>query len=223
MIGGAIFDADGTLLDSTAMWMGVGLRYLNTLGIKADDSLGEKMFSMSLSDSTKYLKNEYQIDLSHEEIAAGINQTIWRFYKEEVKLKAGAKEFLHSLYRLGIPITLATATDRELIEDGLRHTGILHYFDKIFTCGEVGLGKDHPEIYLQARTWMRTNMEETWVFEDAVHGAKTARAAGFMVAGVYDLISHKQQEELKQLSHIYLTDLLNFDYFYKKSMLDSYH
>ncbi|MDF2838810.1 MAG: hypothetical protein K0S60_513 [Evtepia sp.] len=221
MIQGVIFDADGTLLDSTAMWMEAGIRYLDTLGISADASLGEKLFSMTLTDSAEYLRVSYQINRSNEEIAAGINQTIWSFYQEEVTLKPGAKQFLESLRKLEIPMTLATATDRELIEDGLHHTGILNYFDKIFTCEEVGLGKDWPDIYLQAKTCMGTDLEKTWVFEDAVHGAKTARMAGFMVAGVYDPISHNQQEILKHLAHIYLSDLSQFDYFYQQAIAPS--
>lgn len=215
MIKGVIFDADGTLLDSTNMWMEAGLRYLDTLGIKADAPLGERMFSMTLTDSAEYLRITYHIDRSNEEIVLGINQTIQSYYQEEVTLKPGAKQFLESLWKLGIPMTLATATDRELIEAGLQLTGILHYFEQVFTCGEVGAGKDRPDIYLQAKTCMGTNTDETWVFEDAVHGAKTARMAGFMVAGVYDPISHSQQETLRSLSHIYLPDLCQFGRFYK--------
>lgn len=217
MISGVIFDADGTLLDSTAMWMQAGVRYLKSLGIDATEALGKKMFSMTLTDSADYLKKVYQIEFSNEEIVAGINRTIRSFYQEEVQLKTGVKEFLESLKKLGIPMTLATATDREVIEDGLRHTGIYHYFEKVFTCGEVGFGKEHPEIYLQANACMRTTKEETWVFEDAVHGAKTAKNAGFLVAGVYDPISKHQQDVLKELSHIYLDDLSNFDCFYQEA------
>jgi HAD superfamily hydrolase (TIGR01509 family) len=217
VIEGVVFDADGTLLASTSMWMEAGLRYLQTLGIITDTSLGEKMFSMTLADSAQYLRTTYQIDRSNEEIARGINQTIQSFYQNEVTLKQGAKEFLESLYKKNIPITLATATDRELIESGLRHTGILHYFEQIFTCGEVEAGKDRPDIYLHARECMGSKLEKTWVFEDAVHAAKTARMAGFMVAGVYDPISHDHQDALRSLSHIYLSDLCQFDFFYHQA------
>lgn len=218
MIKGVIFDADGTILDSTQMWMEAGLRYLGTLGIKTDVPLGEQMFSMTLTDSAQYLKNTFQIEYSIEEIISGINQTIRSFYQSQVTLKSGVKDFIESLSALKIPMTLATATDRELIETGLKHTGIFHYFEQIFTCGEVGLGKDQPDIYLQATTYMRTKISETWVFEDAIHGAKTARMAGFMVAGVYDPISHRHQEELRELSHIYLSNLCHFDLFYEQAM-----
>jgi len=213
VIKGAIFDADGTLLESTAMWMKAGARYLSSLGIEASSSLGDKMFSMTLNDSAAFLREAFQMEESCEEIVAGINGTILQFYREDVSLKPGAKEFLEALHQLGIPMTLATATDRVVIEAGLRHTGILHYFSKVFTCGEVGLGKEHPEIYLQARAHMGSPLENTWVFEDALHGAKSAKSAGLRLAAVYDAVSERQQEALQALSDIYLPDLCDFEGF----------
>ena len=49
MIQGAIFDADGTLLDSMGMWDTVGERYLASLGIPARPGLREILFPMSLT------------------------------------------------------------------------------------------------------------------------------------------------------------------------------
>jgi beta-phosphoglucomutase-like phosphatase (HAD superfamily) len=48
MITGAIFDVDGTLLDSMQVWNDAGERYLRGLGIEAEPDLGRLMFSMSM-------------------------------------------------------------------------------------------------------------------------------------------------------------------------------
>ena len=42
----AIFDLDGTLLDSMPMWMTCAERYISSLGMEAEAALGEKLFSM---------------------------------------------------------------------------------------------------------------------------------------------------------------------------------
>jgi len=216
MIQGVIFDADGTILDSTAMWMEAGARYLASIGIKADPTVGEKMFSMTLTDSADYLRTLYQLTLTSEEIIAGINQSIERYYQSEVTLKPGARELIERLFHAGIPMTLATATDTHLIKTGLLHTGILPYFKGIFTCGEIGKGKDQPDIYLAARDAMGTETSATWVFEDALHGAQTAKDAGFLVAGIYDTMSHSHKRALKAICDLYLDDLCHMEAFYSR-------
>ena len=62
---------------------------------------------------------------------------------------------------------------------------------------------------------MGTKTQETWVFEDAVHAARTAYAAGYRVAGVAD--PYSDQEALKAACHIYLPDLTDFSGFYAQA------
>lgn len=215
MIQGAIFDADGTLLDSMGMWDTVGVRYLRSLGIEATPGLRDILFPMSLADCAVYLKKQYQLSFTTQEIEDGINRTIYDFYRDEVKLKPGAKEFLMASKAHGIALTLATATDRTAILKGLERTGLLPLFDAVITCGELGVDKRTPAVYDAARDRMGTKTEETWVFEDAVHAAKTAFAAGYRVAGVAD--AYSDQETLRQYSHQYLKDLTDFSAFYAKA------
>lgn len=210
---GIIFDADGTLLDSTEMWMEAGARYLAGLGVTAEPALSERMFSMSIHNSACYLKEHYQLPQSPEEIIAGINASIRHFYQTEVRAKPGVLAFLQRLQAAGVPMTVATATDRPLIEDGLRCCGLRSYFQELFTCSEIGQGKEQPAIYLAACAHMRTDISKTWVFEDALHAAKTAKAAGFRVAAVFDPASRRDIAELRSISDLYLEDLCDMAQF----------
>jgi HAD superfamily hydrolase (TIGR01509 family) len=85
-----------------------------------------------------------------------------------------------------VKLCVATATDRPLAEAALSRSGLLSYFGEIFTCGQIGRGKDEPDIYHAAHRFLNTPKPATWVFEDALYAAITAKAAGFPVVGVYD-------------------------------------
>ena len=63
---GAIFDIDGTLLDSMNTWFTVGVRYLKTLGIHTDESLGLILFSMTMTEAAKYMIKNF--DLMNNEL-----------------------------------------------------------------------------------------------------------------------------------------------------------
>ena len=50
MINAAIFDMDGTFLDSMPYWMNAGENFLESLQIQAEENLGEKLLDMTLQD-----------------------------------------------------------------------------------------------------------------------------------------------------------------------------
>lgn len=211
MIKGAIFDVDGTLLDSMGMWDHAAERYLISLNITPKPGLEKKMFTFTMQNAGKYLKKTYKLPFDEEEIIDGINNTIESFYKYEAQPKKGVINFLDKLYNEKIPMTIATSTDRCHIEAALKRLDMDKYFKKIFTCSEVGIGKVKPDIYIKASEFMGSSINETWVFEDAYHAAKTAYNAGFRVAGLFDTSSAVHLDELKANCHIYAKSMEELD------------
>ncbi len=205
---GIIFDLDGTLLDSMSMWRNMGEKYLRSLGIEPRPGLRETLRAMSLLQAACHFQEEYGIASSTEEIMDSIDHMLFEYYKNEVVLKEGALDLLKRLTSEGIPVCIATATDRTLVEAGLCRTGIREYFSSIFTCREVGAGKSSPLIYQKALASLGTAKENTVVFEDALHAAKTARRDGFPVAGVYDKEEENNQAELRREVNWYFQSLL---------------
>lgn len=206
MISGAIFDVDGTLLDSMPMWEHAGERYLSGLGIKAEDNLEEILFTLTMSEGAAYIKSKYLPNLSEEEILKGINNTISDFYKYEVQTKPGVRELLNELHNRKIPMTIATSTDRVHIEAALNRLGLIDYFVKINTSTEIGVGKEKPDIFIDCAKAMNSDISNTYVFEDAYHAAKTARCAGFIVIGILDDSSKAHHEELIKYSNLCFKD-----------------
>ena len=100
---------------------------------------------------------------------------------------------------------VATATDRPLAEAALRHAGIDHYFRGLITVAEVGVGKrDSAEIYERAMRRLQSNKKDTVVFEDAFHAIRTAKAAGFRVAAVYDASEEANQPAIREMADYYI-------------------
>lgn len=186
MIAGAIFDVDGTLLDSMWIWDTIGVDYLRSIGYEPREDLAAVFKDMSLYQAACYYQREYGVALPADGIIAGVNRMIEGYYQEDVQAKPGVGAFLQSLQGQGVPMCICTATDRPLVECALKRLGLLGYFSKIFTCSEVGHGKDQPDIYRQALHWLGTPKARTAVFEDALYAARTAKADGFPIAAVYD-------------------------------------
>ena len=205
-IRGAIFDVDGTLLDSMFIWDTIGETYLRSIGYQPKENLNETFKNMSLHQAACYYQTEYGVTLSIDQIMDGVNAMLERYYRFEVPLKPGVAELLERLRQDGVKLCIATATDRHLVEAALDRCGVLSCFGEIFTCNEVGHGKDEPDIFEVALRFLGTRREETLVFDDALYAVRTAKEAGFPVAAVYD--SHERsQAEVRARSDLYLEDL----------------
>lgn len=205
MIKGAIFDLDGTLLDSLDIWETVAQDYLRELGYEPREDINEMFKAFSLYQAACYYRETYGIRLSVEELMAGINRRVEDFYFHTVPAKPGIQEFLEKISGKNVRMCVATATDRYQAEAALKRCGIAGYFSEIFTCTEVGSGKDEPLIYRAALAHLGTAKEETAVFEDALHAIKTAKQDGFPTVGIYDR-HHREQDEIQRLADAYVKD-----------------
>lgn len=210
----AIFDFDGTLFDSMFIWESVGEIYLRSLGKEPKPSLREDVRALSLYQSACYFRKEYDLPLSEEQIMSGINKTIEHFYINEVMPKPYVTEFLEKIKQKGIPMCIATASDRYQIEAALSRCEMSHYFEAIFTCSEVGYGKDEPVIFRKAMEHFNSDRSSSIIFEDALHAIKTAKNDGFTVVSVFDN-SEKRQDEVRAISDCYIRDFEHTEDFWK--------
>ena len=219
VIKGMIFDADGTLLDSMPIWDDLGARYLKELHIEAEPGLSEILFCMSLEESAAYMKRTYGLSQTEEEIRRGVLAKLEDFYVNEVQAKPGVDEFLRTLHERQVPMMIATSSSRHHIEEAMRRLCFLDYFAGIITCEEVGAGKSRPDIYLKCAEAMGLDPEEVCVVEDVIHAVRTANAAGFPTAGVYDAVSAEDTEDMKKECSIWLYDFTDYGDFCRWAFL----
>ena len=174
---------------------------------------------LSLYQSACFFKEVYALDLPVEEIMAGINRTIEQAYFHEILPKPGVEAFLDDLQRAGVAMCIATATARYLVSAALDRSGLDGYFSGLFTCSEVGHGKDEPVIFRRAMDSLGADRSATVVFEDAYHAIRTAKEDGFLTAAVFDH-SEARQDAMRRLGDCYLTDYEHTEPFWKLAAAD---
>ena len=209
-IKGVILDIDGVLLDSVIIWVDLGERYLNSLGIEAEPGLAETLFSMSMEQAAEYIRDHYPIGRDAVQIIDDLSDMIRDFYYYEVQAKPGARELLEQFSAPGVKITAASSSFRDHIEHALERNGLLGYVSRIFTCSEERTSKRSPDIYYKAAAFMGTAPDETLVFEDSLYALSTAAAAGFHTVGVYDANGESDKKGLEAAAERYILSLADF-------------
>ncbi len=210
IITGAIFDLDGTLIDSMPMWHNFVGVYLAKYGLEPDGYLLQNAKDMSFEESSEYIYNHYNIGKTPDEIVKDMADTAADAYANTIPIKHDVKPFLFALRCKGVRMCIATASPREWAESVLKRLNIDHYFSVILSCYDLNTSKSDPMIYDRAFDILGTDRETTYIFEDSVNCIRTAKAAGYKVIGVKDEMSSPDEEEIKKLSDIYIKDFDDF-------------
>lgn len=203
----AIFDMDGTLVDSLMLWDilsdAMAQAYPDKVGTVITEEDNKAIRVLPLQDGMQLLHDHYGIASSGEELFRLATDTFADFYANRVQLKPGVRAFLDHLKALGVKMCIASATNPDLVESALEHCGIRCYFDTVFSCGVLGKGKDTPDIYLMATEYLGEDMAHTWVFEDAYVAIRTATGIGMQTVGIYD-VYNPYQDEIKAMATHYI-------------------
>lgn len=133
----AVFDMDGTLVDSAALWIEAKLDVLKRRGIPYTEADAAHLSSVELEGSAAYLQQHFLPEVSTAQLSREILDYADNFYAHTAALIPGAKELLEKLNALGIPCALATATPRERFEPLLRRLGVWHLLQHFVTVYEA--------------------------------------------------------------------------------------
>lgn len=209
-VDGIIFDFDGTLADSMWVWDEVDRRFFESRGIPFTQEYGEIIAMLGFEGGAAYTIEHFHLDESADDIIEEWKETAGESYATQVQLKVGAKEYLKRCKQAGMPISIATSLQRNLLEPALKNNGVFGLFNAICVCDELGEGgKSTPRVYEEAARLVGVPLERCAIFEDVVTPAKTAKKTGAYVVGVYD--EHKQQatEELRGIVDLFVESWLD--------------
>ena len=178
-ITGAIFDCDGTLVDSMPMWMGLVSDVFDEYGIPQTPELLAEAEALNFDEMCMWFHERFGAGESGEAVLADVRARVQEHYRHDVRLFDGCRRFLDELAAAGVRMIVLSATTEPEIRVALEAQGIEGYFERIISSSETGSDKEHPEAYRYALEALGTDKETTWVFEDAPFAVRTAHDEGF--------------------------------------------
>lgn len=215
-IKGAIFDLDGTLLDSMWVWEKVDEDFLIENGLPLTRDYTAAVRQMHFEEAALYTKTRYSLPLSTEQIKDRWVEMVKDEYAHNIKLKEGAYEFIRLLISKDVRVAFATTLFRQVAKLCLKNNGLtaadLGAELPLTSIEEVTRGKGFPDIYLEAARKIAVEPRSCMVFEDIPLAIQGAKAGGFHTCGVYDKYSN-DSSDFAEICTNYIesyTNLLNF-------------
>ena len=194
----AIFDMDGTLLDSTGMWDVVAERVLARWGKRLTPQDRDETISMTIEGTAQYYVDRCHLPLTVQEVADCIRAEARRAYTSEAVLKPEVIPVLDALRDKGVRLCVASGTDKPLVDAALAHAGILDRFEFTLSC-QTPRGKESPEVYLRAlEAFGGPDPARVMVFEDSPAALATAKKLGLYTVAVWDTYTADAWPALRQ-------------------------
>lgn len=215
-IEGALFDLDGTLLQSMKMWQQLPLQLVRRLGGDPPEDLARTIEAMDQRQAAEYIIRTFGLSVSVERVLKLIGELAEEEYRLHLPAKPGAQTLLERLRQKKIPCGIVSATQKELSQAAMERLGLWQYFSFALDCEEYG-PKTKPRIYLAGAEKLGSRPGCTLVFEDALHGARTAKEAGFLTVGVWDPSGEEHRAEMEALCDQYIErlDALELEKFFQ--------
>lgn len=201
MIRAALFDLDGTLLDSMYVWAHVDDRFFARRRLETPPDYPRAISGMSFVDTARYTRQRFSLPEGEEAIMAEWTALAREEYALRVPLKPGALEFLQALQERGVRMCAVTTLLPELSGPCLARNGAAGFFEFVLTTHEVGSRiKSDGRIYRSAAQRLGVKPEDCAVFEDVEAGILGARACGMRPFCVQDPISTHSPERIRPLA-----------------------
>lgn len=184
----AIFDLDGVLLDTEHFYTEVTQEICGAYGKVFDWSIKRNMIGRPSLESAEYLVDALSLPISAREYLSRRTSRLEELFAG-TDGRPGAEAFTRDLVRAGVPLAVATSSERRLFELKTgRHRDWFSIFSAIVVGDDprVKVGKPAPDIFLVAAACLGIEPDRCVVFEDAPAGLDAAHAAGMQVIALPD-------------------------------------
>ena len=188
MVRAAIFDMDGTLLDTESIWHQSWQLANEEFELGIDDNLLRSFIGMP---KQTFMEMQRKIFPSKIDMYA-VSKRRYEYYQEYVekngiKIKPGVSVLLNYLQNKKIRLAVCTSTFEELAIPALKIAGLYECFELIVMGDGIKKGKPNPEIYLKTLKMLNEKAENCIAFEDSMYGVQSAVNAGIKTYFIKDI------------------------------------
>ena len=206
----AIFDLDGTLIDSMGVWEKIDRAFLASRNLPVPQDYLQQVNGMGFLQTAQYTIERFALPDTPAQLMAEWTEMAAYEYEHNIPLKEGVRFLLEHLKAKGFRLAVATASPKRFYLPVLQRNGIADLFDCLCSTDEVGAGKHDPKIFTYVAQKLQKPPAACLVFEDLLLAVQTARQAGMRTCGVYDATSAAQQQQLMQVCDWYLPSFVQW-------------
>lgn len=192
-----IFDMDGTLLDTEAVFKSIVFEVCTELGFEMTEAVHLSMVGGSHERTNQLLVEAYGVTFPYAMFDERCRVIMRERSHAGVPVKPGAREFIAEIKERGLPTAVATSSRNPHARHHLSAAGLWDLFDTVVTRDDVVNPKPHPEPYLTAARRLGVDPLQCLALEDSHSGIRAAHAAGMQTVMVPDLVH--PSEEIRQL------------------------
>ncbi len=178
-----VFDVDGLLVATESAWAASETELLARRGLAFTEDDRQATIGRSVEDSVAVYGDRIGIPpAGHPALRAELLE-ILGVHLQSVAPSPGARRLVGSLAGV-LPIAVASASPRSVVDAALAAAGLAGAFDAIVSGDDVTNPKPAPDPYLLACHRLGVDPGDAVAFEDSVPGIRAAVAAGMFCVAV---------------------------------------
>ncbi|WP_323015823.1 HAD family phosphatase [Devosia sp.] len=183
-----VFDMDGTILDTEAVFKTIVFEVCTDLGYEMTDTVHAAMVGSSHERTNQLLLEAYGVTFPYALFDERCRVIMSERAHGGVPVKPGARELIAELRARKIPAAVATSSRNPHARHHLSAVGLFDLFETVVTRDDVINPKPHPEPYLMAAGRLGIDPVHCLALEDSHTGVRAAHAAGMQTVMVPDLV-----------------------------------
>ncbi len=201
-----LFDLDGTLVDSSGIWLQIDLDFTARRGLPHTKEYHDFVAHTTAPAAARFTKDYYHLSESPEEIMQEWSDQALYEYSHNILPKPYVRTYLEQCRAAGEEMVILTSSAPELCRATLKKNDLAPYFSRLFFAQEFGLEKRDPALFHAVARELNTTPEACLLYDDSPVACRGAKEAGFQVTGVYDHIFSDHEAEMRSFCDCYIRD-----------------
>lgn len=200
----ALFDLDGTLVNSMSRFSVGLLTILDKNGIKYDtDDMIRTITPLGYEKSAEHFIS-LGVKGTVEEIVQKMTNNLIDEYTNNIYLKSGVKKYLEKLKNEGYSLYVLTASPHLVTDPCLKHNEVFDLFTEVWSVEDFGLSKSDIEIFYKTAERINCEPEDILFFDDNITAVQNSVKAGYKTVGVKDNQTDEEIEIIKNTAEKFI-------------------